>query len=81
MAHADFLIEDFRGRCFEVQVEAKITTGGSNSYGSDEPPWVDCDIHTIWNPKRNKDVSKRLFKALINEYIDWFEETLIESEY
>ena len=41
---------------FDVDVYAKVSSGGSASWGSDEPPWFDVDIFDIYNPVRNRSV-------------------------
>jgi len=75
-----FTIEDFKGTYqFEVEVYGYVTEGGVNRYGSDEPAWIDCEITSIYNPRTNKKVSKRLYSALEKQFGNWFEETLIED--
>jgi len=82
ITYSTFTIEDFRGTTeFLVVVEGNITHGGSNSYGSDDPPWIECEITEIYNPKPSgkKKVSDRLFNALVEEYGDSFEEVLCDE--
>lgn len=76
-----FEIEDFKGCCFEVEVYAYLEEGGSNSFGSDEPEWVDCTITNIYRTDKFKKVSDRLYSKLEKEYSEWFEESLIEDYY
>jgi len=77
----EFTIEEFKGTNeFVVSVEAEIITGGSNSHGSDEPEWIECDIRGIYNPRRYcKKLSETLTEALLHEYGEWFEDCLIEE--
>ena len=75
-----FEINDFKGTYqFEIHVEGNVTQGGSNAYGSDDPEWIECEITSIYNPKKNQPVSNRLFKALLDEYEGLFSERLCES--
>jgi len=86
-----FEIEEFRGHDFTIFVEADIRSGGSNSMYSDEPPWWEGDIISIWSekhvPKQGKynnvtsrNISQRLQNAILNEYgDDYFLEELIEE--
>ena len=69
-----------RGYEFEVVVYAEIDTGGSNSWGSDEPKWYDIDIKDIRNQRRKKSVSNRLYDAIIEAYDDSIVEDF-EMEY
>ncbi len=53
---------------FDIDVYAKVSSGGSASWGSDEPPWFDVDIFDIYNPMRNRSVSIHLYEEIINLY-------------
>jgi hypothetical protein len=80
ITYETFEINDFKGTdAFFVNVEASVTTGGSNFYVSDDPLWVDCEILNIYSTKRAKPVSKKLYEALMTEYEDWFSEVLCEN--
>ena len=61
---------EVRGRKFDIEVFAKISSGGSNSYGSDEPAWFSVDIDDIFNPKRKKSVSNGLYDLILKHYED-----------
>lgn len=69
-----------RGYEFEVVVYAEIHTGGSNSWGSDEPKWFSVDIQDIRGYGRKKSVSNRLYDAIIDAYDDSIVEDF-EMEY
>jgi len=73
---SNFLVE-VRGFEFYVEVDAEIDTGGSNHYGSIEPEWVDCEITDIRNPRRGRNMSKRLKDYIIQAYKDYFTEAMI----
>ena len=68
---------DIKGYEFEIDVYADITCGGSPSYGSDEPEWVDVDFKSIYNSGRK--VSDRLYNKIVEEYGDYIEEKFIET--
>lgn len=61
---------EVRGREFDIEVYAKLETGGSSNWGSDEPPWIDVDIQSIYNSRRKKSVSDRLYAEIIELYED-----------
>jgi hypothetical protein len=68
---------EIKGYEFEIDVYADITYGGSPSYGSDEPEWIDVDFKSIYNSKRK--VSDRLYNKIVEEYGDYIEEKFIET--
>ena len=70
---------ELRGRTFEVIVEGVVTSGGSNSYGSDEPEWTDVEDVEIYRGDNGKPVSVRLHNALLAEYDDKFCQMLMEE--
>ena len=61
---------EVRGREFDIEVYAKVYSGGSSNWGSDEPPWIDVDIQDIYNSRRKKPVSDRLYAKIIELYED-----------
>lgn len=61
---------EVRGREIDIEVYAKISSGGSNSYGSDEPLWFSVDLNDIYGRKRTKPVSNRLYEKIIELYED-----------
>lgn len=61
---------EVRGREFDIEVYAKISSGGSSSWGSDEPPWFDVDFQDIYNRRRKKSVSNRLYDKIVELYED-----------
>lgn len=66
---------EVRGREFEIEVYAKLSAGGSSSWGSDEPPWFDVDFQDIYNRRRKKPVSNRLYDAIVVLY----EENIVDN--
>lgn len=68
---------EIKGYEFEIDVYADISCGGSSSYGSDEPEWIDVDFKSIYNSKRK--VSDRLYNKIVEEYGDYIEEKFIET--
>lgn len=66
---------EVRGREFEIEVYAKLSAGGSSSWGSDEPPWFDVDFQDIYNRRRKKPVSNRLYDAIVALY----EENIVDN--
>ena len=61
---------EVRGREVDIEVYAKISSGGSNSYGSDEPLWFSVHLSDICGRKRSKPVSSRLYETIIKLYED-----------
>ena len=61
---------EVRGREVDIEVYANISSGGSNSYGSDEPLWFSVDLNDIYGRKRRKPVSNRLYDAIVGLYED-----------
>lgn len=66
---------EVRGREFEIEVYAKLSAGGSSSWGSDEPLWFDVDFQDIYNRRRKKPVSNRLYDAIVVLY----EENIVDN--
>lgn len=66
---------EVRGREFEIEVYAKLSAGGSSSWGSDEPPWFYVDFQDIYNRRRKKPVSNRLYDAIVVLY----EENIVDN--
>lgn len=62
-----------------VLVEGHIATGGSNSYGSDEPEW--CEVEDLTLSRVDGSALPARTKALIlKEYEDHAATALVESE-
>lgn len=61
---------EVRGREFEIEVYANLDAGGSSNWGSDEPPWIDVDLQDIYNGRRGKLVSDRLYTKIVELYED-----------
>jgi hypothetical protein len=70
-----------KGYEFEIDVYADVTSGGSSSYGSDEPEWFSVDFKDIYNPRRKKPVSDRLYNEIVEEFGDYIEEKFQETYY
>jgi len=67
-----------RGFDCSVTVYGLASKGGSNRWGSNEPEWVDCELVSICND-RGKEVSDRLWNAIINEHEDYLIERLLDE--
>ena len=63
----------------EVEVEATVSHGGSNSYGSDEPAWTEVEDVTVYN-SRGKRVSKRMMDKIESQCFDYICERLAEAD-
>jgi hypothetical protein len=59
---------EVRGREIDIEVYAKISSGGSNSWGSDEPLWFSVDLNDIYGRHKHKPVSNRLYDAIVGLY-------------
>jgi len=65
---------------FDVDVEGDVVRGGSNSYGSDEPEWIDIEGVAYTHPQRGTPLSPRLVKWIEKNHDDYVSERLIESD-
>lgn len=61
-----------------VSVEGDVNRGGSNSYGSDEPAWMDVEDVVVYN-SRSKRVSKRFMDKIDAKQWDAITDLLVES--
>jgi hypothetical protein len=68
------LTVEIRGYTIDLEVYANLSSGGSSSWGSDEPPWFDVDITDIRNHRRNKSISTRLWDEIMKHYEDYLVE-------
>lgn len=68
-----------RGHDVEVEVIGTITTGGSNSHGSDEPEWIEIEGIEVWHGTRHRRVRPALAKLIIDEYESYIHELLAEQ--
>ena len=64
------LTVEIRGREIDIVVYGQLTSGGSNSYGSDEPAWCSIEITDIRGLNKNKPVSSRLWDEIMKLYED-----------
>jgi len=64
---------------FEVYVYAKLSSGGSNNWGSDEPPWFSVDIDSVRGVGKSKDVSNRLHDKIMESYSDTIDEAFFDQ--
>ena len=78
MTHSTITLE-VRGIEVEVEATATILTGGSNSYGSDEPEWVEVEDIDLWHPTRARRLSPALHKLIMDEYESYIGDVLIEQ--
>ena len=69
------LTVEIRGREFDIVVYGFLSSGGSNSYGSDEPAWTQVEITEIRGLNKNKPVSNRLWDEIMKAY----EDTIVEK--
>lgn len=78
MAHTTVTLYH-RGCEFDVDVEADVTEGGSNSYGSDEPEWIDVQGVAYTHPRTGKPLSQRLTKWIESNHDAYVTDALIEA--
>ena len=69
------LTVEIRGREFDIVAYGFLSSGGSNSYGSDEPAWTQVEITEIRGLNKNKPVSNRLWDEIMKAY----EDTIVEK--
>jgi hypothetical protein len=75
--HIEFVAE-IKGVELVLDVYATVSSGGSTSWGSDEPPWFDADIDDIrWCGRK---ISNRLWNKLFDLYEDEIDEAF-QSQY
>lgn len=79
MAHTTITLYA-KGCEFDLIAEGHVATGGSNSYGSDEPAWVEVEDVTLYR-ENGKPISQRLEKHLLQEHGEYIGEKLIEAEW
>lgn len=63
----------------EVDCEGEVTSGGSNSYGSDEPAWIEVSGVCYYNPRTGRRLSPRLSKLIDKEHGDYVGDMLVEA--
>jgi len=78
MAHTTITLYH-KGCEFEVDCEGDVSEGGSNSYGRDEPAWIEVDGVSYSSPSNGKPLSERLSRWIDKEHGDYVAEMLIES--
>jgi hypothetical protein len=61
-----------------ITIEAIVTSGGSSSYGSDEPPWFNVEIVDIYTIK-GKSISDILFNHIVETHGDLIESRLADT--
>jgi hypothetical protein len=79
MAHTEITVYPKGIEC-TVLVEGYIATGGSNSYGSGEPAWVEVEDMEVTRTDGTA-LPTRTAKLIAKEYGDYMAERLIESEW
>jgi len=60
----------------EIEVYGNITEGGGYD---DEPLWRDVEITDIWSLDKHSKVPERVYKYLIKEYGEYFEQELSDE--
>lgn len=78
MTHATVTL-CFRDIEFDVDCEGEVTRGGSNSYGSDEPAWIEVSGVSYYHPRTGRPISRRLRDWIEKEYDDYVGDALIEA--
>lgn len=78
MAHTTVTLYH-KGCEFAVDVEADVTEGGSNSYGSDEPAWIEVSGEVYTHPRTGKRLSQRLTKWIESNHGDYVGDKLVEA--
>jgi hypothetical protein len=61
-----------------ITIEAIVTSGGSSSYGSDEPPWLNVETVNIFRGN-GKPISDRLFNHIVEAHGDLIESRLADT--
>ncbi len=67
---------EYRGFNIEVSVEYDIAIDRGNQFN---PPEVDIDFGDIFVARTLKPISQRLKKALMAQYVEYFDETVQEE--
>jgi len=78
MAHTTVTLYH-KGCEFEVDCEGDVLEGGSNSYGSDEPAWIEVEGVVYSNPVSGKRLSKRLSDWIDSNHGDYVGDMLVEA--
>ncbi len=65
---------------FEIEVEAHgwVETGGSNSYGSDEPAWAEVHVDELYGPT-GKPISAYMQARLTADHMEQIETAIYEE--
>lgn len=65
----------------EIFVHYDYATGGSNSYGSDEPAWVEVDFDEsdLWHSKRTRQLMPIARKRIYKNLQDYIAECVLEQ--
>lgn len=63
-----------------VEVEGYVETGGSNSYGSDEPAWTEIEVTGIYWANTGKPVTQRFKDSLSASDWESIDEAIYEAE-
>lgn len=78
MAHATIAL-DHKGFTFDIDIEADVIEGGSNSHGSDEPAWIQVESACYTNPRTGKPVSARLTDWINSNHLEYVDDMLVEA--
>ena len=68
-----------KGYEFDVDIEADIVEGGSNSHGSDEPAWIEVGAVCYSNPNTGKPLSPRLTDWIDLNHREYVGDTLVQA--
>lgn len=78
MAHTTITLYH-KGCEFDVDIEGDVTTGGSNSYGSDDPAWIVISGVGYTHPRTGRPLSKRLIDWIESNHADDVDTLLFEA--
>ena len=81
MSSSITLTVELYGCEFDVDVCARLSSGGSNRWGSDEPPWFDVDIESVRGVGKKKDISNRLHDRIMDRYSDVIDSLFFDHYY
>lgn len=60
----------------ELEIYGSVETGGSNSYGSDEPAWTEVTVDSITLPN-GKPLPRRMRESLTRDDWERIEESIL----
>jgi len=63
----------------DVYVEACVTEGGADRYGSDDPSWVDVEDVRVTSPTTGRNVGRHILESLTATQLAAIDSALIEA--